>query len=518
MKNSFVISALLFSSLLFTHRANGQSLDEQLYHAARDGQISAIEPLLKRGANVEAMAANGQTAPYVVEYMKRTPLIAAAMKGRLEVVALLLKKGANIEGQDENESTALMEAASEGQLEVVRFLLKKGAKINAEGYFGSALCMASLGGHLEVVQLLLEKGATLQTSANGLHGTPITEAAKKGHTDVLQLLLASAAKVPDKKSLGIDTAVTWAAQKGNVGALRLLLENGGNIESPGGHGWTPLMLAADTGQVYALRLLLEKGANLEARDQSQNSALLIAAGNSRSEAVRLLLEKGAAVEVVNAAGETPLTLAVCSKFGPDETPAGKLATIKLLLEKGANIDAKNKDGVSALTCEARLQPSGVVALLDQAREQRKRIDDAQSSDPREAFASYLKLFQQNPGNDFLREKVIRTSLALPERPAVPEEARQLFVTASAQIQQASSPQAMRLPIGLLRKSLEFAPWWGNAYYNLSHALELSEQYDEALKQLDYYLMLNPPEEDAREARAHIVVIKTEREISSQKQK
>jgi len=62
-----------------------------------------------------------------------------------------------------------------------------------------------------------------------------------------------------------------------------------------------------------------------------------------------------------------------------------------------------------------------------------------------------------------------------------------------------------------------APWWGNAYYNLSRALELSGSYDEAVKQLSYYLELKPSEAEATEARAHISVIWAEKETVASKQ-
>lgn len=107
--------------------------------------------------------------------------------------------------------------------------------------------------------------------------------------------------------------------------------------------------------------------------------------------------------------------------------------------------------------------------------------------------------------------------SLPTPLAIPEEANQLFVLASSQIKMASSPQALSQPIGLLSKALEIAPWWNNAYYNLSRAMELNGQCDEAIKQLNYYLKLNPPEADASEARAHIVVIQAEKDTAARKQ-
>src|SRR5271157_1916496 len=92
----------------------------------------------------------------------------------------------------------------------------------------------------------------------------------------------------------------------------------------------------------------------------------------------------------------------------------------------------------------------------------------------------------------------------------------MFLLATSQIKQASGPPSLAQPIGLLRKALLIAPWWGNAYYNLSRALELSGQYDDAIKQLNYYLELNPSADDAADARAKIAVIQSEKENATQK--
>jgi tetratricopeptide (TPR) repeat protein len=64
--------------------------------------------------------------------------------------------------------------------------------------------------------------------------------------------------------------------------------------------------------------------------------------------------------------------------------------------------------------------------------------------------------------------------------------------------------------------VNIAPWWGEAYYNLSRALEVTGQYDLAVKNLNYYLELSPPEAEARAARAHLSEIQTEQETAARK--
>jgi tetratricopeptide (TPR) repeat protein len=159
----------------------------------------------------------------------------------------------------------------------------------------------------------------------------------------------------------------------------------------------------------------------------------------------------------------------------------------------------------------------LVDLLEEARQQRKLLEQAQAKTPNERLAFYLTVLQRNPQDDSLREKIVQLAATLPNPPAIPEEAQQIFIAASSQIKQATTPTALDQPIALLRKVLAVAPWWANAYYNLSRALEMSGQYGDSIQQLKYYLELNPPEADASEARAHLVVLQAKWDTASHKQ-
>ncbi len=63
----------------------GADPNEGLYWASRNGQLKFIQLLLDRGANVEAVASDGET-----------PLYSASEHGHVKVVQLLLEKVANI--------------------------------------------------------------------------------------------------------------------------------------------------------------------------------------------------------------------------------------------------------------------------------------------------------------------------------------------------------------------------------------------------------------------------------------
>jgi len=239
--------------------------------------------------------------------------------------------------------------------------------------------------------------------------------------------------------------------------------------------------------------------------------------NNQTEAVKCLLEKGANIDAKMRDGTTALLVAVCNKASFADRGRRKTEVARLLLEKGADIDAKDRQGKTVQACANQEGPDELVDILAQFVRQRKQLEQMQSKDPREQFAAYVRAFQESPKDGFLRNKVLQLANVFAEPPAVPEEARQLFILASEQIKQASTPAALDQPIALLRKCLSFAPWWADAYFNLSRALEMREQYDDAIQQLKYYLELKPTEADAREARAHIVVIQAEVDAAAHKQ-
>ncbi|MCR5256532.1 MAG: ankyrin repeat domain-containing protein [Desulfovibrio sp.] len=127
----------------------------------RRRNTEAIDLLLDRGADVHAMANDGET-----------PLTAAAsiepygdVHGKsAECTALLLKRGAS-PNSSVRGMTALMDATMEGNLKVMSLLLDHGASINAgDGYGSTALMWAGSEGQADAVRLLLARGVAMKDS------------------------------------------------------------------------------------------------------------------------------------------------------------------------------------------------------------------------------------------------------------------------------------------------------------------------------------------------------------------
>lgn len=168
-------------------------LDRALLEAAENGDATAIDGLLKAGANVNcALEGDG------------SPLIVAARKGSLGAVRLLLDRGADINMAVPGDGNPLIMAASEGHSDVVVLLLDRGASIDQMVPGDeNALIQASGRGELEVVKLLVGRGADVNARAwatrspagqNGEWRTPLMMARKGEHKAVVDFLLAAGAR------------------------------------------------------------------------------------------------------------------------------------------------------------------------------------------------------------------------------------------------------------------------------------------------------------------------------------
>jgi hypothetical protein len=141
------LPALLLLSLALAAPAAAQdpkqALNEQLYEAARKGDVAEVKAALDRGADVNAKFRYGATA-----------LFKAAERGHAEIVRLLIERGADVTVKDTfYGATALFWATDKGHAGVVRAILAK----SAEGA-GEVLLAGVRAGNAEMVTAALETG------------------------------------------------------------------------------------------------------------------------------------------------------------------------------------------------------------------------------------------------------------------------------------------------------------------------------------------------------------------------
>ena len=160
-----------------------------LQKAAENGQTRRVEQIIARGADVNALDAEGRTAldraaandrveivqsllnhganPNQANRDGMTPLHLAAREGRSASASALLARGAEVNGLDSEGWTPLMYAAYNGFTGVARVLLSQGAGVNLKSKNGySALSLAADKNQEAMVQLLIQSGADVNSADN----------------------------------------------------------------------------------------------------------------------------------------------------------------------------------------------------------------------------------------------------------------------------------------------------------------------------------------------------------------
>jgi ankyrin repeat protein len=95
------------------------TLTQELWHAARNGDLNALNHALSQGVDVNTRGDYGDTA-----------LNLAAENGHVNIVERLLEAGADVENLGGADKTPLMNACFAGQMKIVQILLNKGARVS----------------------------------------------------------------------------------------------------------------------------------------------------------------------------------------------------------------------------------------------------------------------------------------------------------------------------------------------------------------------------------------------------
>ncbi|XP_071964995.1 uncharacterized protein [Antedon mediterranea] len=290
----------------------GTSMETPLHIAARikEGEKVA-EMLLKSGADVNAIMANGETAMHI-----------AARYGHLKMIQALLEEGADPVHQSNNGENPLHIAVRHCHYVIIKELL---TFLRVENNHADAVMVVNTqsnegetplhysseitkemthysGEDVDIVKKLLEFEADPYVSTKLTQETPLHYCARSGNKNILMEMV---------KYLGQDSQLALNKQSKN--------------------GWSPLLVTSEQGHVEIVKILLSYNARVDVFDEHGKAALHLAAENGHKDVADVLLCHKAFVNAKSKIGLTPLHLAARS---------GHNDLVKLLIhDHHASIDA-----------------------------------------------------------------------------------------------------------------------------------------------------------------------------------
>ena len=152
----------------------------------------------------------------------------------------------------------------------------------------------------------------------------------------------------------VNEAFARAIDEQDLAALAQLAGEQVDLDFPGRHGKTALMVAARHGQADLVRRLLQAGAGVNVRSDNGGTALMFAALGTSPPTLDLLLSAGAEV---NAAGGFEWTALMIA------TVKGDSVAVQRLLAHGAEVNRTDIYGWTPLMRAAFEKRSGVVSAL-----------------------------------------------------------------------------------------------------------------------------------------------------------
>jgi ankyrin repeat protein len=189
--NRLFLPLIFLVSIPVVAQVPNQSLNDQMWEAARKGDATAVAALLDKGADVNAKFRYGATA-----------LFKAAERGNTEVVKLLLARGADVKVKDTfYGATAMTWALQNQHFETVRAIVEKDKESVDE-----VLLTGARSNEAALVRIGLEiGGAKPETLTSALAAVT---AAEKVNDELVNLLKkAGATSPPEVDAPTLDTYV-----------------------------------------------------------------------------------------------------------------------------------------------------------------------------------------------------------------------------------------------------------------------------------------------------------------------
>ena len=113
---------------------------------------------------------------------------------------------------------------------MVKMLLESGADINAPGYIGNALQLASKNGYEKIVEVLLINGADVNVTNPKERRTALQLALWGGYENIVKTLLEKGAEI-NAQTGDFGNPLQLASQWGHEKIVEMLLVNGADVNA-----------------------------------------------------------------------------------------------------------------------------------------------------------------------------------------------------------------------------------------------------------------------------------------------
>jgi ankyrin repeat protein len=340
-----------------------------LHEAARAGNIEAMELLLSRGADPNAQDAKGNSALHLGippeshreaiglllahqananlrDEHGDSPLhIVITLNRNSGIVQSLLSGGTDVSIRNIDGKTALYLAVEEGRIELIPLLISYQSDVFAADNEGITPFERGLEIGNPILSALITPETVLQTDSAG--NTMLHKAVENSaDVKIVNLILENRALVNARNREG-DTSLHLAVRHNEAESGELLISRGADIFAPNAKGETPLYLAFHS--PGGVRRWMINSHTVIAKDGLGNGILHYAAQWKIDSHIPYIVQEGADLEAKNAAGETPLFVAV--KY--TERRSSGDSTIKTLVNAGASLNSRDNLGNSALHAAVR---------------------------------------------------------------------------------------------------------------------------------------------------------------------
>lgn len=154
---------------------------------------------------------------------------------------------------------------------------------------------------------------------------------------LLSALLLGGCGAPDKPSISLFTAI----ERGDIDQLERHIYWKTDVNAPLPGGSYPLHETARVGQLVMVKMLLEEGVSLEPRDAAGRTPLEIAMLNGRTQTAETLIKAGAKFDPSS-------LLLLCAQENVTDRDV-----VRFLRQRGADIEARDDNGYTPLLIAAR---------------------------------------------------------------------------------------------------------------------------------------------------------------------